>query len=378
MRYFVEAGVETHLVSMFPFKLDLKLASHVYIPVAFSGFSARETTSQREELGIKTRFIHLVATPKIRTFLRHWFVPRTLDFASEILAPHISNIQPDLVHAMRVPYEGMLASLSYQTLKGTRPPLMMSIWGNDFTLHALATQKMMKLTHLSMHQAGGLHTDCYRDQGLALAWGFDKRKPRIVLPGSGGVQLDVFYPPSNHPEPIIINPRGFRTYIRNDTFFRAIPLVLSRHPKARFLCPSMENQHEAIKWVKTMGIEKAAKLLPQQTRFQMADLFRMSQVVVSPSIHDGTPNTVLEAMACGSFPVVGDLASLREWIKPGVNGLLVDPNDPHGLAEAICDGLENSELRERARKINLEMIRERAEFHTVMRKAADFYKHLIN
>jgi glycosyltransferase involved in cell wall biosynthesis len=279
---------------------------------------------------------------------------------------------------MRVPYEGMLAALSFQILEGPGPPLMMSIWGNDFTLHALAAQKMKKLTYLSMDQAAGLHTDCYRDQRLAMVWGFDNRKPGIVLPGSGGVQLDVFYPPSNHSEPVIINPRGFRTYIRNDTFFRAIPLVLSHHPRARFLCPSMENQPEAIKWVKSLGIDKVTQLLPRQTRFQMASLFRLSQVVVSPSIHDGTPNTVLEAMACGAFPVVGDLESLRELISPGVNGLLVDPNDPCGLAEAICDGLENSKLRQRARKINLSLIREKAEFHTVMSKATNFYENLIN
>jgi glycosyltransferase involved in cell wall biosynthesis len=378
MRYFVEAGIETHLASMFPSKVDLRLTSHKLIPVAFSQFSGKDISSQRTKLEIKRRIIKFVATPKIRTSLRHWFVPRTLKSASEILASHISNIQPDLVHAMRVPYEGMLAALSYQALEGPKPPLLISIWGNDFTLHALATQKMKTLTHLAMDQAGGLHTDCYRDQDLALVWGFDKGKPRIVIPGSGGVQLDIFYPQSNHSEPIIINPRGFRAYIRNDKFFQAIPLVLSRHPQARFLCPSMENQPDASKWVKSLGIDRATKLLPRQSRFQMADLLRMSQVVVSPSTHDGTPNTVLEAMACGSFPIVGDLESLREWINPGVNGLLVDPNDPHDLAEAISFGLENSELRQRARKINLDLIKEKAEFHTVMSKATDFYEKLIN
>ena len=34
-------------------------------------------------------------------------------------------------------------------------------------------------------------------------------------------------------------------------------------------------------------------------------------------MHDGTPNTLLEGMACGCLPVAGDLDSIREWLKPG-------------------------------------------------------------
>ena len=74
-----------------------------------------------------------------------------------------------------------------------------------------------------------------------------------------------------------------------------------------------------------LGISESVRFLPAQDRSGMADLFCAATLTVSPSTHDGTPNTLLEAMACGSFPIVGDLASLREWIEPGVNGLAVDP-----------------------------------------------------
>jgi glycosyltransferase involved in cell wall biosynthesis len=100
-------------------------------------------------------------------------------------------------------------------------------------------------------------------------------------------------------------------------------------------------------------------------------------VVVSPSTHDGTPNTLLEAMACGCTPVAGDLESIREWITPGLNGLLVDPGDPLGLADAICEALGNARLRARAREHNQIMIRERAEYQGVMHKAESFYEKLI-
>ena len=109
----------------------------------------------------------------------------------------------------------------------------------------------------------------------------------------------------------------------------------------------------------------------------MADLFRESQIVISPSMHDGTPNTLLEAMACGCLPVVGDIESLREWITPGVNGLLVDPDDPQELAQAICEGLQNPELRARAQIENARLVADRAEYGKVMGEAEKFYRELI-
>jgi glycosyltransferase involved in cell wall biosynthesis len=109
----------------------------------------------------------------------------------------------------------------------------------------------------------------------------------------------------------------------------------------------------------------------------MAELFRSSAIAVSPSIHDGTPNTLLEAMACGCFPVAGDLESLREWIDPGVNGFLIDPSDPSALAEAIISALEKPDLRQKAEKYNQVLISDRAEYQTSMEKALEFYQSFI-
>ena len=168
-----------------------------------------------------------------------------------------------------------------------------------------------------------------------------------------------------------------RAYIRNDSFFEAIPLVLKAFPQARFSCPTMAEEAQAIKQVRKLGLEAQVDLLPRLARSQMADLFRRAHVVVSPSTHDGTPNTLLEAMACGSFPIAGDLESLREWITPPLNGLLVDPRDPRALAEAIIQALKDPILRQKALEWNVRLIAERAAYERVMPAAADFYSSLV-
>jgi len=115
-------------------------------------------------------------------------------------------------------------------------------------------------------------------------------------------------------------------------------------------------------------------LIPQG---RLADLFRQSQIVVSPSTHDGSPNTLLEAMACGCFPVAGDIESIREWLVDSENSLLVDPGDPAALAAAILRAIEDTAFRERAVAANLEMIRQRANFETVMVQAHNFYAEVL-
>jgi glycosyltransferase involved in cell wall biosynthesis len=199
-----------------------------------------------------------------------------------------------------------------------------------------------------------------------------------VTPGNGGVRTNVFHPALQPvARPVVINPRGFRTYVRNDVFFRAIPLVLVRRPEARFLCVAMAGERQAEQWVRELGIQGSVELLPSLPHAQMADLFRRSQLVASISTHDGTPNSLLEGMASGCLPVAGDLDSIREWIKPGQNGLLVDPIDPASVAAGMVEGLENESLRRQAAGENLNIIQERAEYARCMAAAERFYQRIM-
>ena len=363
IRYFVERGDEVHLVSTFHCSVDFPLTGLDILPVAFSG--AKKLTDTPATASSRTL--------GLRTVIRQWLGPLTLPRAARVLRLIIERVQPDLVHALRIPYEGMLAAEAY-----TGVPLIVSAWGNDFTLHAPSTPLMRHYTEWTLKVADALHTDCQRDIRLAKQLGFAFDKPTLVAPGNGGIRTDIFYPPQTPVDaPVVINPRGFRAYIRNDAFFKAIPLVLAKRGDARFICLSMAGQSQATQWIKELNIQHAVDLLPPMPHAQVADVFRTAQVVVSPSIHDGTPNSLLEGMACGCFPVAGDLESIREWITDGVNGLLVDSGDPSALAEAILRAVKNKDLRAQAAGLNQEIIVERAEFTRNMARAEVFYQTVI-
>jgi len=179
-------------------------------------------------------------------------------------------------------------------------------------------------------------------------------------------------------EPVILNPRGIRQYVRNDSFFKAIPLVLRKHSNAKFMCTSMAGESQAIGWTKELKIEHAVELLAPIPNAEMANVYRRAQILVSPSIHDGTPNTLLEGMACGCFPTAGDLESIREWITPNENGLLFDSNNPKSIADAIIQAINNKDLRNKAAGLNQETISARAEYKSNMSRVEEFYGIVSN
>jgi len=364
IRHFAARGDEIYLASTFacPAGVDFPINGLEIIPVAFSALkkaNQRPGSASARTLGLRTVF-------------KQWFGPLTIRGAAQRLRGLIQQIRPDLIHAMRIPYEGMLAADA-----STGRPLIVSTWGNDFTLHAPSTRLMSHYTRWTMQVADALHADCHRDLRLAREWGFSVEKPGLVIPGNGGVRSDVFYPPAKPvEEPVVINPRGFRPYVRNDMFFKAIPLVLARQPNAKFFFASMAGESQATQWIRELNISHAVQLLPPLPHAKMAEVFRRAQIVASPSIHDGTPNTLLEGIACGCFPVAGDLESIREWITPDENGLLFDSNNPQSVSDAIVSALENKNLREKAAGLNQKIIAARAEYKQNMQRAEEFYERV--
>jgi glycosyltransferase involved in cell wall biosynthesis len=379
LRHWLERGDEVHLVSTFPCEPPPGLASFHVLPVAFGALGGGQAAGagRASKPGLVGRFRGLLRP------LRYLLGPVSLlPFQGRFRALSAA-LRPDLIHALRIPFEGMLAAAAPREF-----PLIVSIWGNDLTLHARGSFMMGWLTRRTLRRAQGLLADAARDIRLGREWGFPPEKPALVVPGAGGLRLDEMprlaaesAPLPDLPEgaPLVVNPRGSRPgSVRNDTFFRAIPRVIQKVPNAVFVCPPLLGDAEAERWVALLGIAENVRLWPRLSQPQLWRLFQRAQVFVSPGAHDGTPNSLFEAMACGCFPVAGDIESLREWITPGVNGLLVNPADPQALAEAILAALADAHLRARAAAHNARLLAARADYERCMEQVEGFYDEVMS
>jgi glycosyltransferase involved in cell wall biosynthesis len=378
VRWFVEHKHEVHWVSSRPAEQPLRGLSSFRILPLFPELPAGIALSR------KSRLLHPAAT-----FLRHWLIPFRIDARSRTLETMLKDVHPDLVHAMRIPQEGMAAAHADRNVgKGKTVPLIVSVWGDDFTFHARSSPMMGRLTRETVGQADGLHSDCRRDIRLASEWGLRIDTKTLVEPGNGGVNRDVFF--IGRPDDslirkfslpkrafFILNPRGIRGVARTDTFFKAIPAIKKQIPNAHFLGLRMAGTEVAESWIRKLGIASDVTLLPALEQEELARLFRLAPVTLSLTEHDGVPNILLESMACGSFPICGDLESIREWIDQGHNGYLVDPGDPADVVDAVIRIHRDSALRTEAARRNQRIISKRAEWRTVMRRVEVFYRSVV-
>jgi glycosyltransferase involved in cell wall biosynthesis len=77
----------------------------------------------------------------------------------------------------------------------------------------------------------------------------------------------------------------------------------------------------------------------------IADYYRAADLFVLPSIREGLPNALLEAMACGLPVIAANASGTRELVVEGKTGYLFDAKDPNSLQQALKSGLDTSASR---------------------------------
>ena len=103
-----------------------------------------------------------------------------------------------------------------------------------------------------------------------------------------------------------------------------------------------------------LGVESRVKFLGNVPHAEIPYFVRAAEVFVLNSRYEGLSHTLLEVQALGTPIVASRVCGNPEVVEDEVNGLLVDPLDPHDLAQAIRRMLAEPELAGRFRDAGLE------------------------
>lgn len=296
-------------------------------------------------------------------FLRYLLcVPAVKDLAHQF--------KPHVVNAHFVPNYGMIASVL------RRKPWVLSTWGSDIMtdphkspFHRMRTRWVLKRADYVTSDAQVM-TERIREMGVT-----NDR----VLTFPYGVDLDRFRPRETQLDggPRIVSNRKLEPVYSVSTIIDAFPAIRETfHQATLTVAGDGDLRADLLTRAERSIARRAIVFVGDVDHWRMPALLRDHQLYVSTSLSDTTSVSLLEAMACGLFPIVSDIPANREWIEDGVNGALVPVQQPMKLAMRIIEAWNDAPFRTRAVRSNLELVRDKAEWNANMRPVRELFERL--
>lgn len=280
------------------------------------------------------------------------------------------TFDPDVISAHFVPNYGAIAALV------CREPWVLSTWGSDVmtdpeksTFHRWRVGVVLRRAAWVTSDAAVM-TERIRDFGVPA----DR-----ILTFPYGVDVGAFHPTGAEPAggPRVVSNRKLETVYSVETVIDAFAAVREVLPDATLTIAGDGGRRAALR-ERAEGSPAASAItfVGAVEHARMPALLTSHHVYVSAARSDTTSVSLLEAMACGLFPVATDIPANREWIVDGENGRLVPPGEATRLAVAIIDSWRDAELRGRAQRINLAAIDRRARWENTMRPVHELFDEL--
>ncbi len=238
------------------------------------------------------------------------------------------------------------------------PNLVVSTWGSDVMFaprepERIAVAKRAILERASMITAT---SEYLRQVTLDVA---ESAVDVEVIPF--GVDTKYFSPgswPGEEEELIIGYAKRFAPTYGPDVLLGALPKVLERHPNVRLEMVGRGDREAYLRQAEELGIAHAVQIAPAVPHDRLVSTMRRFSIFCMPSRAESFGVSAVEAAACGLPIVASRVGGIPEIVEEGRSGLLVEPEDELGLAEALSSLLSNSTLRremgEQGRRIAVE------------------------
>ena len=126
-----------------------------------------------------------------------------------------------------------------------------------------------------------------------------------------------------------------------------------------------------------LGLEGRVHFLGWQSRAELLKWYDRSSLFLFPSRHEGMPNAVLEAMACGLPVVATRIAGNEELVLDGETGCLVQSEDADGLKTALQGLLTDPSRREQMGRASRRRVQEEYSWDNTARQYEDMLEKAI-
>jgi glycosyltransferase involved in cell wall biosynthesis len=300
------------------------------------------------------------------------------DTKKRILTRAIRKFKPSIVHTMETQQAGYLMSDVRPRVNGFT--WVHSTWGIDLHYFQEFEDHQQKLIRL-FSKLDTLIAEGNRDVQYAKSLEF-KGEAFIIPSVGGGLDFEALdsmesgIPPSERKLIILkgydgdgrlasVALQGLRKIANRLHGFEVI--IYSYSPRLNEMVNEIQKNNEFVLHIKKEIAHK-----------ELMELTAASRISITNNLTDGVPNTMLEAMALGTFPIQSNTAITDEWIKDGFNGILTQPDSDLQIADSIAKALTDDELVNKAAVYNRNLTRQKLNKADITRLVDHIYTGSVN
>lgn len=303
-----------------------------------------------------------------------------------ILKKTIRSVKPDVIFLQTLLYPSYLSFFLPMKI-----PIIVTFWNGDLTWWAkwngIDRFLKKKIVSYGIKKAAAITVNSQSAAEICYNYNIDKRKVNLIR--YPGIDFQIFQNAGKtharnklgiNAEKVVLCPRGYKIendYLNNDIIIQAAKRIIKQDNKVLFLFLGIHINSEWENFYHHKENEPFKKSFRNDGSIKfdfMPIYYSAADVVVSISSNDSQPNCMLEAMACETPVIMGDIPQIREWISDGVNGFLVPCRDQNLLSQTLTEVMNMDDNRRS--KITLkayEQLKEKAE----MNKNINLVKELV-
>ncbi len=348
VKWFADRGHELHIISPQPLQIRSRR-----VKVHFAALPARQQVIPGAALSLRAI--------KLRRLLR--------------------NIAPDVVHC----HYALSSALPLLAASGF--PRLLTVYGSDIYRPGGQIGEVTNLLALwradavaaSSHEMMAFITQRYKlpqERIFHIRWGHNLRifRPR---PDARRILAKRFGITAEH---LIFSPRGLQAVYNQRILLEAFPEVVARHPDTLLIL--LAKRFKGTFDINFLPDAVRAKVLVFKQYLspaEMALFTAASDLTVSIPYSDQLSACLIQAMACGSIPLVSNLPVYRRTITDRENGFIVDPHDRETLAKAIMRVLDDKQrFRHEFAPRNRRIVEESLDEAMWMPRLEALYERLAN
>lgn len=295
-------------------------------------------------------------------------VPFFLFFQLVAVLKVIKKNHPDLIHANWAFPQGFIAYVASLLVK---IPYIITVRGSDIQAinnycYRLIVKQALKKSRWIVATSPALAQD------VVSIYKVSPEKVKII---TSGVDLKLFSKrPGTKTEVKKSSKTGNKFILfvgritpvkQLDVLLKALPGIISRFPQTELLVagegPLMSEMKDLAQ---KLGVEESVEFLGNVSQQKLVSYYNNCDIYALVSRNEGTPGSLMEAMAIGTAIVVSNYRGVDYAIRNYKNGLVVPVGDVGKTAEAICKLLTDDLLRQRlgaqaqqdAKKFNIESV----------------------